>query len=338
MIRKSVLPALLVVLAGPAAAEEDAAASPIDLSGVIVLDYDPDDAAFAKFAPAMTGLHELQVALVVDSQGSITKCEANVSAALADFEVKACEAMRKTAKITIQPGYDMAGRPGRFTVTFWSFAEIEREAVLPIQFVEPGSDVGVSLVLGPESEFFRNGCFSSNVAGDPFMSSASFDRACELFLTMSPEERERVCKDQGTNFREHGFLCAVRTQPIAADTPPEVSASLRYRPRGDPPSWTPVTVEEEALRYQGVARVAMQPEYPGAAMRHDESGVSRVLVTFDKRGKVFRCRPVETSGSALLDNSTCEQIIRSGRVVMSDGAWPGDDMRTITQTVHWALE
>lgn len=86
-------------------------------------------------------------------------------------------------------------------------------------------------------------------------------------------------------------------------------------PRGDSASW--VTNED----------------YPGQALREGVQGLVRIQATVDDSGKAVSCRVTLSSGSALLDETTCKNYLRRAR--FRQPLLPAE--RTATFEHRWVL-
>ncbi len=98
---------------------------------------------------------------------------------------------------------------------------------------------------------------------------------------------------------------AVQPPPRPSPLPPAPSESARpvapARPHGSPTDWV------------------TNDDYPSAALRAEESGTVGFRLTIDETGKVSACEVTSSSGSQILDGTTCALFQRRGRF------WPARD-------------
>ena len=57
------------------------------------------------------------------------------------------------------------------------------------------------------------------------------------------------------------------------------------------------------------SRKGCQPEYPRESIRDEQTGETRLAVTFDKKGKIFNVEVKKSSGFPLLDNAVSEKLL-----------------------------
>ncbi|MEA3048327.1 MAG: periplasmic protein TonB [Sphingomonadales bacterium] len=81
------------------------------------------------------------------------------------------------------------------------------------------------------------------------------------------------------------------------------AAAAACAPPPDPPS--PVRVS--------VARFFADEDYPAEAIRRDEQGIVEFELDVGKDGRVRRCTVTASSGSPLLDSTTCRLVTQRAR-------------------------
>lgn len=112
-----------------------------------------------------------------------------------------------------------------------------------------------------------------------------------------------------------------KSYPINA-TCPEVKKAVPPKPpkpKGNPGRW--VTPND----------------YPSRALREEQEGVTTVRLTVDAGGKVTGCSVTGSSGSPLLDDTTCKKMQQRAKF---DPATDGDGRpvaSTYTQSVKWEI-
>ncbi len=83
--------------------------------------------------------------------------------------------------------------------------------------------------------------------------------------------------------------------PEAAATPAPASAGTPPEPVGSVAEWFPADA------------------YPPQARAKSQEGLTVYAVELDPRGRIMRCNVVQSSGSDLLDSTTCTLVISNGR-------------------------
>ena len=74
------------------------------------------------------------------------------------------------------------------------------------------------------------------------------------------------------------------------------------------------TAEEKSLREAKVARIVAQ-NYPHAALKRGEEGDVSFEVELEPDGKLRSCAITRSSGFPLLDNATCEMMVRNAQFI-----------------------
>lgn len=107
-----------------------------------------------------------------------------------------------------------------------------------------------------------------------------------------------------------------RLKPFATIPPPSDADFLRYRcvaalTRTDRGSGKPAATP---ARPRGkVANFVTNDDYPAAALRAGEQGVSMLRVIVSAKGQVTACNTYRSSGSDTLDNTACSLMARRAR-------------------------
>lgn len=85
-------------------------------------------------------------------------------------------------------------------------------------------------------------------------------------------------------------------KPVAVPVPAApVDTTPRAHPVGNPSEWFPADA------------------YPPEARNAGKEGRTQFMVKVDDKGRVLECDVVVSSGSVLLDNATCDQVVTHGR-------------------------
>ncbi len=77
--------------------------------------------------------------------------------------------------------------------------------------------------------------------------------------------------------------------------------------------------------------------YPRQALIEEIGGRVKVIVGFEREGSPLSCRPVQSSGTAYLDNATCEIAMRRLRYEFSPEAPAFRGMRYTVADVRWVI-
>jgi TonB family protein len=78
-------------------------------------------------------------------------------------------------------------------------------------------------------------------------------------------------------------------------------------------------------------------DYPAAAIRAEQSGVTRFRLTISAHGQVLDCAVTASSGSALLDSTSCSLFKRRGRFVPARDAAGTETEGSFTMALHWEM-
>lgn len=125
--------------------------------------------------------------------------------------------------------------------------------------------------------------------------------------------------------------------------PPPVIREISPPPILVPPAPPPVMVpapppapSARATRPQFVSGSIVSDDYPAAAIRAGHEGTTQARFTVGPNGRVIDCDVAQSSGSAFLDNATCQLIIRRFR--FRPAALDGVPVAsTVLRRVTWRL-
>jgi TonB family protein len=78
-------------------------------------------------------------------------------------------------------------------------------------------------------------------------------------------------------------------------------------------------------------------DYPAAAMRAEQSGVTHFRLTISAHGQVVDCAVTASSGSALLDSTSCSLFRRRGRFVPARDAAGAETEGSFLMALHWDM-
>ena len=138
---------------------------------------------------------------------------------------------------------------------------------------------------------------------------------------------------------EQGFL-QFYVYPVAASAPVRITMVPRPAYRNTalhyPPDTTPAA--DHIADGEGVVESGMAADsYPSIALRDELSGWSLVLLGISSDGRVATCRPLASSGAAVLDNTTCATMTRGGRFRFAPGVKSFEGLRYRPVRVVWAI-
>jgi protein TonB len=105
------------------------------------------------------------------------------------------------------------------------------------------------------------------------------------------------------------LLLAFQIVAVPAAAPPPRLAPMSP-PRFVPPPLAPARYSRRALIRSPIAAYFAAADYPPSALRAGEEGVAYFRLVIDPSGRVADCAITASSGSAMLDSTTC-RIVRS---------------------------
>jgi len=116
-----------------------------------------------------------------------------------------------------------------------------------------------------------------------------------------------------------GGPALAQSAPTSAAPAPTAPEPARAKPVGDPGLWFPADA------------------YPPEARNAGQEGRTEFMVKVDARGRITECDVVKSSGSVLLDNATCDQIVTHGHFLPGvDGSGKPADS-TWHSAMRWQL-
>ncbi|WP_343060469.1 energy transducer TonB [Sphingomonas rhizophila] len=113
-------------------------------------------------------------------------------------------------------------------------------------------------------------------------------------------------------------------------------------PRADPvppaPPAPPAPRISQAARAKGsLTSLFSTDDYPPAALRSEEQGLTVVSLTIGTDGRVSNCSVTSSSGSTALDNATCSIIRRRARYTPAKDQNGQPITGTDTGRIRWQL-
>ena len=107
--------------------------------------------------------------------------------------------------------------------------------------------------------------------------------------------------------------------PPPAPPPPKPKLASGATPRSNPGSW------------------ATNDDYPSAALRAEEEGVTGFRLTVGTDGRVSECSVTSSSGSSTLDAATCKLITRRARFTPAKDADGNPVTDTYSNRIRWQI-
>lgn len=309
----------------------------VDLHGAARLDFEPDDAAFAKFGASFENDQRPSVELAVGSDGTIKGCRSGDSTATDELVSVACAQLRKSGSVSIPAGYDMAGWQGRLTVEFGASELVEKEIVQPVVFTDAQDGVEILVVTSPPRAIDAAAeCETFAIVGEPFLTDESFEAVCGAFLAADAETQAK-CRKEAPYGDEQPYYCRFVARSLDPIPPREIYVALRESTLYRLPAYPPKRDFETAVLGNSQGEFKIRYDYPARALRNEWEGRVLIIVGVGANGNVVSCRPLESSGHAFLDNEACAQMLRRGRYQFAEGIQhPGATAYSL-QPVAWVL-
>lgn len=139
-----------------------------------------------------------------------------------------------------------------------------------------------------------------------------------------------------TTARELDYRFKVTQIPALLDMLDKCAADLRKVWNVEDGDGPPALVRE---RPKGDLRsVFSDDDYPGIALRKDQTGSIRVAVLVNEHGKVADCTVVETSGVASLDAQSCALIMQRAQLRPATGLDGKPAKGALLQKIGWQID
>lgn len=127
------------------------------------------------------------------------------------------------------------------------------------------------------------------------------------------------------------WLLLASAMPVMADTPTGVQSAPQFAPsarslavsggpKGNPGPWF------------------TDKDYPKAARRANASGRVSVILSIDTSGRVVGCTITQSSGNAILDETTCTLVLRRGRFTIKRDEEGHAEPYTYAVSTTWVLK
>ncbi|MFM6933079.1 MAG: energy transducer TonB [Novosphingobium sp.] len=114
-------------------------------------------------------------------------------------------------------------------------------------------------------------------------------------------------------------IYTVAPPPSPPSPPPSPYYGRPASPKGNPGYW------------------ATTADYPSAALREEITGVTRFRLTVGIDGRVSQCEVTQSSGSAILDATTCSLVVRRARFNPATDAAGNLAIGTYSTAVRWVI-
>lgn len=122
--------------------------------------------------------------------------------------------------------------------------------------------------------------------------------------------------------------------------------SQQQWPSSEPPDGPPLIAERPSRSSTGarpakarsnLASYFSGGDYPDAAIRNEEQGTAEFELRIDARGRVDQCTITSSSGSALLDSTTCRIMRSRARFSPARDASGQDVPDVVRSRIRWVI-
>jgi hypothetical protein len=260
--------------------------------------------------------------------GSVTSCVSGTSLPLdADGEYL-CAHIKNNAKFEFFTGYELPSKEGFTTIEAKVVADVA--FANPVEFNPKNSGFAVKfLYYAPSSPVNKGAC----IFVKPDINKAAKKQICDAF-DLTEQAKDPKHKDLAIN------------SPVEIEVKRATTASIKHGinysllPVSDKnwPVYAAFDVSDELiLKPEDGSFYAAIYDYPATALQNEWGGRSRTAIGIAPDGKVVSCRPVETSGTSVLDNEACKMLLRRGRFMFSAAALKKDGVRYLFKNVVWRI-
>jgi TonB family protein len=256
-----------------------------------------------------------------------------------------------------------AARPGGDAAARWTLVSEDHEAEY---FYDPGSverlggmiRLRMRLVIRPNpGGEIRSAIVQAEI--NCAEQSSSF-RSFQIFgeggaplrsnpTDMRPDVQSiRYSSPEQALYRRYCPASLVRPVPVPPHVPMIVSppratplpSPMAPPPTPPPPLLLPPNSFRPAVRAQWLTPLASlitERDYPGAALRTDAEGMTRVSLRVSRHGRVTACTVTESSGSSVLDAATCRILTARARFRPARDARGRRLADTVGAGVRWVI-
>lgn len=310
----------------------------VDLAGAGDLDFEADP---AKVPPASTlpPVDEgLPLKLWLNGQGRPLQCDPTAGT-YPEVAKAVCTQLMDKAHFTFASGFAQPMSKG-FVMIDAHFAPIPKyEPNRPVQFVAPGkgSAIRLSIWPAPDGETPKSRCI---LMTEDFGLKASI-AICDAYLAAETKNRALCSAIAPAPVAGLSMLsCSIAVHAPAPSSRRDIftnlipgyrNADIRYPPDTTPP-------DERLGHKDGRLETSIRPDdYPPVALRYGLEGKVAVLLGIGSDGRIMSCRPLRSSGTALLDNSTCSLMPRRAHFLFAGSPPAYSGLRYAAVALGWVL-
>jgi hypothetical protein len=324
---------------GPEASSLAGTAGQVDLSGIGRVNVETDDALFAPFSSYILQRFEPDVFLYFDAAGRPSDCKPIATSAPAAFVEVLCRELLAKARLVLPAGYDLAGQRG--FVPVYAMGGLPRlEAVEPVTFDDREASQAVEVFTAAFPIEGDSRCLVLEADLGAGLSEKSKQAICAAFLSDSARAGQSCARGGVEREVVQRWRCAIRTRPAPVGATLEITLRDRAVDPGQVPNYPPFALPDDRLLPPGAVRLRMPmsaDDYPLWALRNEWAGPSEILIGVEHGNpRVLSCRPIQSSGYPLLDNTACRIALARGRVAFPDGQ-EFDGKRYHRQVIDWRL-
>ncbi len=354
-MRILMLVAVLAFWAGSAAAS--AAERPIilissdnvDLAGAgrVSFTFEAEKAGLPPGRSAPSGPVDLK--LWFDATGGPLRCVAEPGSA--SFTDRICSQLLASAKFGFAPGFGLPLKQGfvrmrgelrpvpAVELTRARFGQEQRgeRRGLPTMTLRGFGDLPfmVNMLAAADQPGGRPRCAAQGMLPTP----PQYEKAvCDVVLA-DEAAAVKLCQKVNVVASITVLQCAVKVRSKRS-SPPELllvehpgyaNADIRYPANKTPPG-------ERLTALDGRLNLEIGfDDYPSMALREGFTGTVEILLGVRRDGSIADCRPLQSTGAALLDNETCALAIRRGSFLFSDGTAAYEGLRYVTFRLGWQI-
>ena len=298
--------------------------SNVDLMGAGRLEFEGDGDAITALVPR-AGKPEVRLQISFNRGGAAIACVSKDVAERARLATALCGQVMQRARFNLRPGFDLPFHQGVLKVVV--VIDRMQRPQRPIRFIGVTSVKDSLDILSP--------------------GPGPQGKACDLYsLTLSVTDREAICAAwlQAGKPGLHGQAARVQ---VALGRRADDADSKYVVWAHEEPLWMKRHIQYLAPRpphesylapSDGRIATTLAPgDYPTMAMRYGVEGTPRIVMGFDRTGAALTCRPVESSGTAFLDNETCRSMLRHARFAFTEAAPQFSGVRYYEASVKWVL-
>lgn len=309
----------------------------LDLSGAGTLDFTGDAAPLIAAQLPDAPITEGSGVIVFNLAGRAIGCDGESAGPARKAEEALCKQIIARGRFRRHETYEVLTDVARlgFTMQLKQAVAPRRPIVIgpagrdhPVTVVSTGSPgtAGCSILGNPFSQTDGEAiCAAWIKAGRPGLPGTARKAAAARAGKPAPAPKRGTLAQFSVPLGRNAWTVTVRERPLWRDVDlvyPAPSRALLTMIRGD----------------EGVLKSTIDNfDYPLLALREGMAGKVSALIGFVRDGSVWTCRPVLSSGTAYLDNATCEVITRRVRFEFNADVPKFMDQRYYVVAVRWIL-